>query len=88
MLQDGLLFTWGYNGAGRLGHGDTKARMLPTFVESVKHTHITSVACGKEYTCAVDSTGIMYVITTLPYMFILMRVCDEGMDVAITAMES
>lgn len=46
------LFTWGRGLNGRLGHGDTEDRNLPTFVEALRDRHVRNIVCGSNYmTC-------------------------------------
>ena len=47
----GKLFTWGFGGAGNLGHGDRKNRSVPTLVEQLLAIPIKSVACTVGQAC-------------------------------------
>lgn len=49
------LLTWGYNGYGELGLGDTNIRLQPTKVTAVKNTKIFSVSAGDRHTVVVTS---------------------------------
>lgn len=53
--EDGLLYTWGEGDHGRLGHGDTTGRQIPTLVRDL--TNVGSVACGSAHTLAVAKDG-------------------------------
>ena len=56
----GRVYTWGYGGSGRLGHGTTDSCHVPTLVESrllTRHHVVTSVHCGHMHTCAVVNSG-------------------------------
>ena len=55
VTEDGELFTWGEGDYGRLGHGDSNCRNVPTLVKDV--TNVGQVACGSAYTLAVSLDG-------------------------------
>jgi alpha-tubulin suppressor-like RCC1 family protein len=45
VTRDGTVLTWGYGGAGNLGHGDRRSVTKPTVVESLRRVPIANVAC-------------------------------------------
>ncbi|KAL6522756.1 hypothetical protein OROHE_016603 [Orobanche hederae] len=47
------VFTWGKGANGRLGHGDTEDRSVPTLVEALKDRHVRNIACGSNYTSSI-----------------------------------
>lgn len=47
------VYTWGKGLNGRLGHGDTDNRYVPTLVEALKDKQVKSVACGTNFTAAI-----------------------------------
>lgn len=47
------VFTWGRGANGRLGHGDTEDRSVPTLVEALKDRHVRNIACGSNYTASI-----------------------------------
>jgi len=51
----GELYTWGEGDFGRLGHGDTNGRPVPTLVRDI--SGVGSVACGNAHTLALSSDG-------------------------------
>jgi alpha-tubulin suppressor-like RCC1 family protein len=55
--KDGYLWTWGYNGDGRLGFGDTTTRYIPT---KLGNDTWTSVACGLYHALAIKSDGTLW----------------------------
>ncbi|XP_018567016.1 probable E3 ubiquitin-protein ligase HERC1 [Anoplophora glabripennis] len=55
ITEDGLLYTWGEGDHGRLGHGDTNERHIPTQVADL--TDVGSVACGSSHTLVVSRDG-------------------------------
>jgi alpha-tubulin suppressor-like RCC1 family protein len=53
----GHVYSWGYGGTGRLGHGDRANRALPEWVESLRHTNVTQVAAGGAHSLALTAAG-------------------------------
>ncbi|KAL1535700.1 PH, RCC1 and FYVE domains-containing protein 1-like isoform X1 [Salvia divinorum] len=49
----GDVFTWGRGANGRLGHGDTEDRNVPTLVEALKDKHVRNISCGSNYTTSI-----------------------------------
>ncbi|KAJ4786275.1 Regulator of chromosome condensation (RCC1) family with FYVE zinc finger domain-containing protein [Rhynchospora pubera] len=47
------VYTWGKGANGRLGHGDTDDRSVPTLVEALKDKQVRSVVCGTNFTAAI-----------------------------------
>ncbi|MED6169397.1 hypothetical protein PIB30_021035 [Stylosanthes scabra] len=47
------VYTWGKGANGRLGHGDSDDRNVPTLVEALKDKQVKSVACGTNFTAAI-----------------------------------
>ncbi|GAB4831743.1 hypothetical protein Ancab_005755 [Ancistrocladus abbreviatus] len=47
------VYTWGKGANGRLGHGDTDDRNLPTLVEAIKDKQVKSIACGADFTAVI-----------------------------------
>jgi alpha-tubulin suppressor-like RCC1 family protein len=47
------VYTWGKGANGRLGHGDTGDRNIPTLVEALKDKQVKSIACGASFTAAI-----------------------------------
>ena len=63
LLENGLLFCWGWGGDGQLGLGDTDDRIEPTLVECAEvsaSTRISHIAGGGGHSLAVDSEGSVY----------------------------
>ncbi|XP_017786874.1 PREDICTED: probable E3 ubiquitin-protein ligase HERC1 isoform X2 [Nicrophorus vespilloides] len=55
ITDDGFLYTWGEGDHGRLGHGDTDGRDIPTLVKDL--SDLGSVACGSAHTLVVSNDG-------------------------------
>eukprot|EP00604_Paraphysomonas_vestita_P002758 CAMPEP_0174820650 /NCGR_PEP_ID=MMETSP1107-20130205/4612_1 /TAXON_ID=36770 /ORGANISM="Paraphysomonas vestita, Strain GFlagA" /LENGTH=293 /DNA_ID=CAMNT_0016036387 /DNA_START=510 /DNA_END=1388 /DNA_ORIENTATION=+ len=52
-----LLYTWGNNMYGGLGHGDTENRLVPTVVQKLVDSYsVQSVACGSFHMAAIAIT--------------------------------
>lgn len=49
----GDVFSWGRGANGRLGHGDTEDRNVPTLVEALKDKHVRNITCGSNYTTSI-----------------------------------
>jgi alpha-tubulin suppressor-like RCC1 family protein len=64
LLGDGSLYTWGFNGDGRLGHGtDVLAVTNPTLVSFPsphEHSRVISVALGGSHSAALLDDGSLY----------------------------
>jgi len=56
--SDGTLWTWGFNGSGQLGQGDTTDRLSPTKVGS--GTNWKSVATATDNILAIKSDGTLW----------------------------
>ncbi|XP_032830981.2 putative E3 ubiquitin-protein ligase HERC1 isoform X4 [Petromyzon marinus] len=55
VTEDGELYTWGEGDFGRLGHGDSNSRNIPTLVKDI--SNVGQVACGSSHTIAVSQDG-------------------------------
>ena len=55
VTESGELYTWGEGESGRLGHGDTNDRQVPTLVKDV--CNVGLVACGGSHTLAASVCG-------------------------------
>lgn len=58
ITTDGDLWTWGANGNGQLGKGNTKHSLLPEKVSSLNK--IIDIACGYSYSIALKSDGTVW----------------------------
>ncbi|XP_075226553.1 putative E3 ubiquitin-protein ligase HERC1 isoform X4 [Lycorma delicatula] len=55
VTDEGELYTWGEGDHGRLGHGDSNGRSIPTLVQNL--SGVGSVACGSAHTLALSMDG-------------------------------
>jgi alpha-tubulin suppressor-like RCC1 family protein len=58
--MDANVFTWGLGTFGNLGHGDTRDRATPTFVEALEGKSIVMLAAGAKHVLAVTRFGDLY----------------------------
>lgn len=56
----GKLFTWGDGDKGRLGHGDSKTKLVPTCVSELVDHDFIKVSCGWTLTVALSLRGSVY----------------------------
>jgi len=59
----GRLYTWGRGYFGRLGHGDTDHRLVPTLVQGFGVTaegQVVTAACGGQHTLVVTQEGALW----------------------------
>ena len=55
VTEDGVLYTWGEGDFGRLGHGDSQSRDVPTMVKDIGP--VSQIACGAAHTLALSEDG-------------------------------
>ncbi|XP_054985114.1 probable E3 ubiquitin-protein ligase HERC1 [Sorex araneus] len=55
VTEDGELYTWGEGDFGRLGHGDSNSRNIPTLVKDISNAG--EVSCGSSHTIALSKDG-------------------------------
>ena len=65
LTHSGDVYTWGANRNGQLGLNDSKHRLVPSVLTSLrtsgaKHGRIVDVACGGHHAVAVSATGRVY----------------------------
>ena len=56
----GELFTFGYGGDGRLGHGGTEHEPVPRLVESLTGKKVIGAAAGANHTAAWTDEGELF----------------------------
>ena len=57
---DGRVYTFGYGRFGRLGHGDTENKLVPTMITSVEDTDIVQIAARECHTILLGADGSVY----------------------------
>lgn len=64
LTSDNYLYSWGFGGYGRLGHGEQKDSMYPTLVQHLGYENIiaraSKIACGPTCSLVIDGQGMMY----------------------------
>ncbi|XP_052902276.1 probable E3 ubiquitin-protein ligase HERC2 [Anopheles moucheti] len=60
LATNGDVFSWGNGDGGRLGHGDTIAKELPTRIAALAERQVTGVFCGSSYSAAITASGELY----------------------------
>jgi alpha-tubulin suppressor-like RCC1 family protein len=68
VVADNLLYTWGWNIYGQLGHGDIKLVRQPKVVEFFKDKKIKQVALGQAHTIVLTSEKVGELNTSV-YVF-------------------
>lgn len=51
--KDGLLWSWGQNTSGELGHSDTSTKLYPIPILQLKRKPIQNVICGGAFAIAI-----------------------------------
>jgi len=57
LTKNGQVVSWGDNDHGQLGHGDIKARSVPTKIEALDGMDITKISCGRWHTVVLTDQG-------------------------------
>ncbi|MDB3870679.1 hypothetical protein N9318_00005, partial [Euryarchaeota archaeon] len=60
ILDNALMYCWGYNGQGQLGIGSTSSSSTPVQVSLPSGHTVTSISVGHALTCAILNDGSMY----------------------------
>lgn len=50
MTENGKLYSWGYGGQGRLGHGDEVDQLLPKPIDFFSDKKVVAFTTGLDYT--------------------------------------
>ena len=58
LSEDGTVWSWGYNGYGQIGTGDTNARTYPEKMNN-KNT-IVKISAGSQYLAMIDASGYVW----------------------------
>ncbi|GIY76864.1 hypothetical protein CDAR_513182 [Caerostris darwini] len=60
ITASGKIFSWGRNSEGQIGNGTRKEQKIPSLISSLKDKKIIHVACGTDFSIAIDSAGKIY----------------------------
>lgn len=60
LTNEGRLYSWGYGGDGRLGHGNTLDVLYPKLVETLINENIIEIKCGELHSAALTNEGKLY----------------------------
>ena len=60
ITSDGGIWSWGYGGAGQLGHGDGQRQMLPKKIEALTGRRVVAVSAGFEHSLALTTDGAVW----------------------------
>ncbi|EKX40590.1 hypothetical protein GUITHDRAFT_75473, partial [Guillardia theta CCMP2712] len=60
VLEDGKLFTFGYNHQGQLGLGHTDSVSSPMQVETLRNVKVVKISCGTHFTCVLSESGELW----------------------------
>ena len=57
---EGVVYTWGSGGGGRLGHGSAQSEGAPRVVAALAGQRVAMVSCGDEHTAVVTEQGQLW----------------------------
>lgn len=60
VTANGVLYSWGNNHFGQLGHGDTTHRLRPAPVQALRTSSVARIAAGAHHTIAATAQGILF----------------------------
>ena len=60
LTADGAVWSWGYGGWGRLGHGDQQDQLLPKKVEALAGQRAIGVSAGAYHSIALIADGALW----------------------------
>ena len=55
-----MIYSWGLNLLGQLGHGDNELRWRPTLLQSLKEKRIVQLATGAGHSLCLDTENTLY----------------------------
>lgn len=64
--SSGIVYSWGYGGNGRLGHGDNENQIKPKIIEHLTTANekfkakAKKIGCGWNYSLIVDNKGYIW----------------------------
>ena len=60
LTADGAVWSWGYGGDGRLGHGDTQIQLLPKKIQGFAGQRVVAVSAGGYHSLAITADGSVW----------------------------
>ena len=57
LTADGSVWSWGYGGQGRLGHGDEQSQLLPKKIEAFAIQRVVAASAGAWHSLALTAGG-------------------------------
>ena len=60
LTADGTAWSWGYGGAGLLGHGDEQRQLLPKKIEAFAGQRVVAVSAGDGHSLATTADGVVW----------------------------
>jgi len=57
ITADGAVWSWGFGGFGKLGHGDERNQLLPKKVEALAGHRVAAVSAGHAHSLAITANG-------------------------------
>jgi len=60
LAADGAVWSWGYGGLGRLGHGDEEQQLQPKKVEALAGQRVVAVSAGQYHSLALTADGAVW----------------------------
>ena len=60
ITADGAVWSWGYGGQGRLGHGDRQHQLLPKKIEACAGRRVVAVSAAYSHSLALTADGAVW----------------------------
>ena len=60
LIADGAVWSWGYGGEGKLGHGDQQNQLLPKKVEAFAGRRVVAASVGGNHSLALAADGAVW----------------------------
>ena len=60
ITADGALWSWGWGGEGRLGHGDQQNQLLPKKIEAFAGQRVVAVSAGCDHSLTITADGAVW----------------------------
>ena len=60
LTADGSVWSWGYGGHGKLGHGDQQRQSLPKKIDALTGRRVVAVSAGDTHSLALTADGAVW----------------------------